>query len=57
MCPMWNHECYGDRCEAWSDNGCRIIYGLMVSGCRVSDIPDKAPVVYGVESSISGGFW
>lgn len=44
MCPMFDHVCYREDCEAWSEMGCRIIYGLMFSGVGSY----KEPVIYGV---------
>jgi hypothetical protein len=28
-CPVWDHECYGDNCEAWDECGyCKIVKAL-----------------------------
>ena len=25
MCPIWNHKCYSEQCQAWDEMGCKII--------------------------------
>jgi hypothetical protein len=42
-CPIWNHECYAERCAAWDKNMncCSIIEAR-----RFVPIRDAAPTIY-----------
>lgn len=31
MCPVWQHECYGEKCQAWKDDRCEIIHMATLS--------------------------
>ena len=26
MCPIWQHECYNEKCQAWRDDHCEILF-------------------------------
>lgn len=26
MCPIWQHECYNEKCQAWINDRCEILF-------------------------------